>query len=249
MTDVAGFAAAAYHRGAAYVNVATTLLAQVDAAVGGRPGSTCRRARTWSGRSGSRSAVLCDTETLATLAPGEWACGRGRWPSTPSWAGTPDASLLELPLDEQVPGAWPSRPRWWPPTSARAGRRAVLNYGHTLAHALEAAGFDEPRPPELRHGEAVAVGLVYAALLARRLGPDRRGAGGPAPRRWWPASTSRPTCRPAPTPAVLVEAMGRDKKAQPRPHLRPRRPRRGRNGAGGRPRRCGGYPAEMGRRP
>ena len=77
VTDVAGFAAASYHRGTPYVNVATTLLGQVDAAIGGKTGVNLPEGKNLVGAFWQPSAVLCDTETLTTLPPREWACGKG----------------------------------------------------------------------------------------------------------------------------------------------------------------------------
>ncbi len=77
VTDLAGFAAASFHRGTAYVNVATSLLAQVDAAIGGKTGVNLPEGKNLVGAFWQPSAVLCDTGTLATLPPREWASGRG----------------------------------------------------------------------------------------------------------------------------------------------------------------------------
>ena len=77
VTDLAGFAAASFHRGTAYVNVATSLLAQVDAAIGGKTGVNLPEGKNLVGAFWQPSAVLCDTETLTTLPPREWASGRG----------------------------------------------------------------------------------------------------------------------------------------------------------------------------
>lgn len=77
VTDLAGFAAACFHRGTAYVNVATSLLAQVDAAIGGKTGVNIPEGKNLVGAFWQPRAVLCDTETLATLPPREWASGRG----------------------------------------------------------------------------------------------------------------------------------------------------------------------------
>lgn len=82
----------------------------------------------------------------------------------------PDASLLEMALPEQVARCVEIKAEVVAADEREGDRRMVLNYGHTLAHALEAAAFDPTSNLDLRHGEAVAVGLVYAALLARRLG-------------------------------------------------------------------------------
>ena len=93
------------------------------------------------------------------------------------------------------------------------GRRMILNYGHTLAHALEAAGLAEHPDWDLRHGEAVAIGLVFAALLAQRL--DRIDDVRVAQHRSVLASFDLPTDLPRDADAAeLVTFMGRDKKAQ-----------------------------------
>lgn len=161
VSDVAGFAAASYHRGTRYVTVATTLLAQVDAAIGGKTGVNVPEGKNLVGAFWQPSGVLCDTALLATLPEREWACGRGEMAKY-AFLGEPELPGLEL--EEQVTRCVALKAASVAADEREAGRRALLNYGHTLAHALEAAGCG------LRHGEAVAVGLVYAALLARRLG-------------------------------------------------------------------------------
>ena len=103
VTDVAGFAAATFHRGTPYVNVATTLLAQVDAAIGGKTGVNLPEGKNLVGAFWQPAAVLCDTEVLASLDRREWAGGRGEMAKYAFLGpGEPDASLLNLPLDEQV---------------------------------------------------------------------------------------------------------------------------------------------------
>jgi 5-deoxy-5-amino-3-dehydroquinate synthase len=213
VTDVAGFAAASFHRGTAYVNVATTLLAQVDAAVGGKTGVNLPEGKNLLGAFWQPAGVLCDTEMLATLSPREWASGRGEMAKYAFLApGDPDASLLDLPLDEQVARCVALKAEFVSADEREGDRRMILNYGHTLAHALEAAGFAEGRG-DLRHGEAVAIGLVYAALLARRLGRiddhrvelHRRVVG----------AFDLPTALPAGVdPERILSFMARDKKAQ-----------------------------------
>jgi 5-deoxy-5-amino-3-dehydroquinate synthase len=176
VTDVAGFAAASFQRGTPYVNVATTLLAQVDAAIGGKTGVNLPEGKNLVGAFWQPRAVLCDTETLATLPPREWASGRGEMAKYAFLGGGaadgagPDGSLLELPLDDQVARCVAIKAAVVASDEREGDARMLLNYGHTLAHALEAAAFDPDSGLELRHGEAVAVGLVFAALLARRLG-------------------------------------------------------------------------------
>lgn len=177
VSDLAGFAAACYHRGVAYLTVATTLLAQVDAAIGGKTGVNLPEGKNLVGAIWQPRGVLCDTEALRTLPAREWASGRGEMAKY-AFLGSPDgptpgagaaAALLELSLEEQVARCVAIKAAVVAADEREEGRRMVLNYGHTLAHALEAAGLAEGSL-DLRHGEAVAVGLVFAALLARRLG-------------------------------------------------------------------------------
>jgi 5-deoxy-5-amino-3-dehydroquinate synthase len=163
VTDVGGFAAAVYHRGIPVVHVPTTLLGMVDAAIGGKTGVNLPEGKNLAGAFWPPTAVLCDTELLATLPEREWRCGNGEMAKYHFLTGE---DLLTLPLDERVARcvAIKSEVVAADPHE-RTGARATLNYGHTLAHALEVAvGFD------LRHGEAVAIGLVFAAELATELG-------------------------------------------------------------------------------
>lgn len=205
VTDTAGFAAAVYHRGIAVVHVATSLLAQVDAAIGGKTGVNLPEGKNLVGAFWQPAAVLCDTEVLATLPPREYLSGRGEMAKY-AFLGIGD--LPDLALDEAVAACVRCKASYVGADELeRSGRRALLNYGHTLAHALETAG-----GYDLRHGEAVAVGLVFAARLARRLGridDDRvadheRIVGG----------YGLPTAVPAGLrSAELLTLMARDKKA------------------------------------
>ncbi|WP_419920517.1 3-dehydroquinate synthase family protein [Candidatus Poriferisodalis sp.] len=178
VTDVAGFAAAVYHRGVAVVHVATTLLGQIDAAVGGKTGVNLAEGKNLVGSFWQPAAVLCDTDTLATLPPRELRAGLGELAKYHFLGGDELAaerfgaeSLDALPLAERVAACVAIKADVVAADETEGGRRALLNYGHTLAHALEIAGrFD------LRHGEAVAIGLRYAALVARladRIDDDR----------------------------------------------------------------------------
>jgi 5-deoxy-5-amino-3-dehydroquinate synthase len=183
VTDVAGFAAASFHRGTPYVNVATTLLGQVDAAIGGKTGVNLPEGKNLVGAFWQPRAVLCDTEVLATLPPREWASGRGEMAKyaflgglAGGDTGAPDASLLDLPLDEQVARCVAIKAGVVTADEREGDLRMLLNYGHTLAHALEATAFEPGAGWDLRHGEAVAIGLVFAGQLARRMGRiDDRG--------------------------------------------------------------------------
>lgn len=162
VTDVAGFAASVYHRGIPAVHVATTLLAQIDAAVGGKTGVNLPEGKNLVGSYWQPSAVLCDTEVLSTLPPDEWRCGLGELAKY-HWLG--GGNLDELALDDRVAACVRIKADVVASDEREGGRRAILNYGHTLAHAIETAS-----DHALRHGEAVAIGLVYAAEVAHRLG-------------------------------------------------------------------------------
>ena len=162
VTDTAGFAAAVYHRGVPVVHVSTTLLGQVDAAIGGKTGVNLPEGKNLVGAFWQPSAVLCDTEVLETLPPREYRSGLGEMAKY-RFLGAPD--LLDLPLDERVAACVRIKADVVASDEREGDRRAILNYGHTLAHALEiATSF------ELTHGESVAIGLVFAAELACRLG-------------------------------------------------------------------------------
>ena len=204
VTDTAGFAAAVYHRGVPVVHVATTLLAQVDAAIGGKTGVNLPEGKNLVGSFWQPSAVLCDTETLETLSPGEYRNGLGEVAKY-RFLGAPD--LLDLPLDERVAACVRVKADVVASDEREGSRRAILNYGHTLAHALETAtGY------AIRHGEAVAVGLVFAAELACRLGRIDRGR--VSEHRETVTAYQLPSSLPEGVDAgQLIELFGRDKKA------------------------------------
>ncbi|MHB8296365.1 MAG: 3-dehydroquinate synthase family protein [Acidimicrobiales bacterium] len=205
--DVGGFAGSVYHRGVPVAHVATTLLAQIDAAIGGKCGVNLPEGKNLVGSFWQPAAVLCDTDLLATLPSAEWRSGLGEMAKY-AFLGAPDLASLSLP--DQVAACAELKASFVASDEREGDRRALLNYGHTLAHALEAwqlAGQgrallpdgrrpslpggqgpvlpDGRRPwlpdgqgqvadgaerPLLRHGEAVAIGLVFAARLARALG-------------------------------------------------------------------------------
>ena len=162
VTDVAGFAAASYHRGVPVAHVATTLLAQIDAAIGGKTGVNLPEGKNLVGAFWQPVAVFCDTGTLATLPEREMRCGRGEMAKYHFLGGE---DIEGLDIDEQVARCVEIKARVVAADEREAGQRAVLNYGHTLAHAVETTG-----RYDMRHGEAVAVGLVYAAELAAAMG-------------------------------------------------------------------------------
>jgi 5-deoxy-5-amino-3-dehydroquinate synthase len=204
VTDVAGFAAAVYHRGIAVVHVATSLLGQVDAAIGGKTGVNLREGKNLVGAFWQPAAVLCDTETLTTLPPREYRSGLGEMAKYRFLGVT---KLRDMSLDDAVAACVACKARIVGVDERESGQRALLNYGHTLAHALETTC-----EYDLRHGEAVAIGLVFAARLAERLG--RVDANRVAEHIALVSSYDLPVQPPAGLSASeLVTVMARDKKA------------------------------------
>jgi 5-deoxy-5-amino-3-dehydroquinate synthase len=210
VSDLAGFVAASYHRGTEYCTVASSLLCQVDAAIGGKTGVDLPEGKNLVGAFWQPAGVLCDTALLETMPAREWASGRGEMAKY-TFLGEPD--LPSLPLDVQVARCVACKATVVEADERDAGQRALLNYGHTLAHALEAAALDAGG--DLRHGEAVAVGLVYAALLARRLGRigDERVAFHREVMERFGLSARFPADLQGVDPKELLSYMARDKKA------------------------------------
>jgi len=208
VTDTVGFAAASYHRGIPIVHVPTTLLGMVDAAVGGKTGVNLPEGKNLVGAFWQPCGVLCDLDALATLPERELRSGRGELAKYHFLTGV---NLLDLELDERVAAAVRIKAEVIAaderedPSKTRG--RAILNYGHTLAHALETAG-----RYDLRHGEAVGIGLVYAAELSRLLG--RIDAARVAHHRDVVTAYGLDVALPAGADDQdLVALMGRDKKA------------------------------------
>ncbi|MBA3983136.1 MAG: 3-dehydroquinate synthase [Acidimicrobiia bacterium] len=162
VTDVAGFAAATWHRGVAVVHVATTLLAMVDAAIGGKTGVNLAAGKNLVGSFWQPSGVICDLDALATLPEREQRSGNGEMAKYHFLTGD---DLVAMGLEARIARCVEIKAGFVAVDERDGGRRALLNYGHTLAHALEIS-----TGHRLSHGEAVGVGLVFAARLAERLG-------------------------------------------------------------------------------
>jgi 3-dehydroquinate synthase len=176
VTDLAGFVAATWLRGVAVVQIPTTLLAMVDAAVGGKTGINTAEGKNLVGAFHSPAAVLCDLATLETLPDDQWVSGM---------AEVIKCGFIADPVILDLVEAHPqSVSRWHGPVvrelierSIRvkaqvvtedlreSSLREILNYGHTFAHAIE-----QVESYTWRHGAAVSVGMVYAAELARLAG-------------------------------------------------------------------------------
>ena len=176
-TDLAGFVAAVYHRGMAVAHVPTTLLAQVDAAIGGKTGVNLPEGKNLVGAFHQPVAVLADVTSLATLPEAELRSGLGE---VVKHAFLADPPLLDelvaqrealfardaAVLTDVVARAAAVKCRVVERDETERGERAHLNYGHTVGHALEALGGFE----RWRHGEAVSIGMTFASALAAELG-------------------------------------------------------------------------------
>ena len=162
VTDVAGFAAASWHRGVPVVHVSTTLVGMVDAAIGGKTGVNLPEGKNLVGAFWQPSGVVCDLDALATLPERETRCGRGEMAKYHFLTGD---DLLSLPDEQRIARCVQIKADIVASDEREGGRRALLNYGHTLAHALETA-----TGHSMAHGEAVGVGLVFAARLAHSMG-------------------------------------------------------------------------------
>jgi 5-deoxy-5-amino-3-dehydroquinate synthase len=161
VTDVAGFAAASYHRGVPVVHVATTLLGMVDAAIGGKTGVNLPEGKNLVGAFWQPAGVVCDLDALDTLPDREMRCGLGEMAKYHFLTGD---DLLAMDLTDRIARCVEIKAEVVASDEREGGRRAILNYGHTLAHALEIA-----TDHRLAHGEAVAIGLMFAAHLAHVL--------------------------------------------------------------------------------
>ncbi|GAA1956027.1 3-dehydroquinate synthase [Catenulispora subtropica] len=175
-TDLAGFAAATWLRGVRVVHLPTTLLGMVDAAVGGKTGINTAEGKNLVGAFHPPAGVLCDLDTLQTLPPHDFVAGMAEVVKCGFIA---DPEILRL-IESDVAGAG----RFDGPHTRElveraiqvkaevvssdlkeAGRREILNYGHTLGHAIE-----RNERYRWRHGAAISVGMVFAAELGRLAG-------------------------------------------------------------------------------
>ncbi len=217
--DLAGFAAAIYQRGIPFVQIPTTLLAQVDSSVGGKTGVNHALGKNMIGAFHQPLAVLIDIECLSTLPPREVAAGlaevvkygairaRGFF----EWLEANRGALVArdpAALEHAIAESCRIKAEVVAADERESGERAILNFGHTFGHAIEAAaGYGE-----WLHGEAVAAGMVLAAELSRRV------TGLPAADAerlaLLLAEARLPVAPPKIPTARWIELMSRDKKAQ-----------------------------------
>ncbi len=215
--DMAGFAAATYQRGVPYLQVPTTLLAQVDSSVGGKTAINHPLGKNMVGAFHQPLAVIADIATLKTLPPREYAAGLAEIVKYGAIFDEPFLAWLEAnaqALRAREPGALAHAIRRSCEIKAlivaqderESGMRALLNFGHTFGHAIESAsGYGR-----VLHGEAVAVGMALAARFSARA------------RRISDADASRlvsvlqklglDVTAPRFEPDVWLSYMGRDKK-------------------------------------
>lgn len=169
ITDLVGFAAAVYLRGIEVVHVPTSLVGQVDAAIGGKTAINLALGKNLVGAFHQPLGVFCDFETLATLPERERLSGMGEIAKCWLLDGRDVQRLENTSLIELIEMSVRLKALIVSDDEFESGRRALLNYGHTLAHAIETLALERD-VDELRHGEAVAIGLAFAARLAHALG-------------------------------------------------------------------------------
>ncbi|WP_395685896.1 3-dehydroquinate synthase [Aestuariivirga sp.] len=223
--DLAGFAAAILRRGVDFIQIPTSLLAQVDSSVGGKTGINSGHGKNLIGAFHQPLTVITDTSLLSSLPRRELAAGYAEvakygllgdtaffeWLEETSpliMRGTPDAVIRAVRISCEA------KARIVAEDETETGVRALLNLGHTFGHALEAAtGYSQ----RLLHGEAVAIGMVQAFRFSERLGlcspgtaervaAHLKSAGLPVHASQIPGDL--------PPPATLLEIMRQDKKAQ-----------------------------------
>ena len=168
VTDLAGLAAAIYLRGVALVQIPTSLVGQVDAAIGGKTAVNLGAGKNLVGAFYQPVGVLCDTATLETLPERERRSAMGEVAKCWLLEGRRATDLADASLEDLTTMSVQLKARLVMDDEREGDQRALLNYGHTLGHALEILAL-ERATDELRHGEAVAIGLAFAVRLARAL--------------------------------------------------------------------------------
>ncbi len=217
-TDLAGFVAATWLRGIAIVQVPTTVLAMVDAAVGGKTGINTAEGKNLVGAFWAPRAVLCDLDTLDALPKNEILAGYAEIAKAGFIAEPEILDIIEADVEAATDPASPQfrraielaiamKARVVGEDFTEQGLREILNYGHTLGHAIEHA-----ERYQWRHGAAIAIGMVFAAELSR-LTRSLSDADVDRHRRIL-ESLSLPTTYPAGRWPTLLATMKRDKKAR-----------------------------------
>jgi 3-dehydroquinate synthase len=217
--DLAGFVAATYMRGIAFVQLPTTLLAHVDASIGGKVAIDHPKAKNLIGAFHQPRLVVVDPKTLLTLPDREYRSGLAEVVKhgiilDAEYFADLEAHVEEIlnrdlpTLERIVTGSCRLKARVVEADETEADLRSVLNYGHTVGHALEALTWYS----RWTHGEAVSLGIAVAAALAQRL-----GIAAPEARERQLRLLNRlglPTTFKEPEPMAILEAISRDKKAR-----------------------------------
>lgn len=220
-TDMVGFAASLYKRGIRYVNLPTTLLAQVDAAIGGKTGVNLDHYKNMLGVFRMPEYTFLCADVLRTLPPREFRCGLAELLKTFLLADAEAyAATIRLLTDTQTPESVPVLLELIQKAAAikaeiverdpyEHGERAKLNLGHTFGHAIEYVAREQG--DDIAHGEAVAMGILLAARLSEQLGLAENGLVSALKQDF--EAVGLPTQCPYPLER-LQAAMGKDKKAQ-----------------------------------
>lgn len=175
-TDLAGFVAATWLRGVKLIQIPTTLLGMVDASVGGKTGINTQEGKNLVGAFYAPAAVICDLDTLASLPRNEIVAGFGEVAKYGFIQDTRILDIIEADVERAVDPSTEEfreliersiaiKARVVGSDFKEAGLREILNYGHTLGHAIEHA-----EKYRWRHGAAIAIGMVFVAELARLAG-------------------------------------------------------------------------------
>ena len=218
-TDLVGFAAAIYKRGIRYANVPTTLLAQVDAAIGGKTGVNLDGYKNMLGAFRMPECTVLEAAFLHTLPAREFRCGLAELLKTfligdgPAYAALVSSLKSaqnedEEGIEDDIRRAAAIKAQIVTEDPEEHGVRAKLNLGHTFGHAIE----HEARlhGADITHGEAVAMGILLAAELSERLGVAQKGLAAQLKADF--TAVGLPTESPYPV-EDLVEALRKDKKA------------------------------------
>jgi 3-dehydroquinate synthase len=215
--DLAGFIAATYMRGVRFVQVPTTLLAMIDASIGGKVGVDTPAGKNLVGAFHQPALVLIDPRTLATLPANHFRAGLAEALkhgviADPAYydrvSQTTDATARdEAALMDVVTGSVRIKADVVTRDEKESGVRKVLNFGHTIGHAIESAS-----EYSLLHGEAVAIGMTLEARLAERIGIASHETAARIQSSL--RAIGLPTSMPALDPAAVLEATRSDKKAR-----------------------------------
>lgn len=171
VTDMGGFVASTFKRGIPFAHVPSSLLGMVDAAIGGKTGIDLSFAKNLVGTFATPAALLIDTSFLESLPEGEWVSGKaemlkhGLIADPELWQ---ELSKPGRPAEGAILRAAAIKERIVAEDPLETGLRRILNFGHTLGHALESRALELGR--EIRHGEAVVAGMLMASWLSTQYG-------------------------------------------------------------------------------